>query len=301
MEIRQLKTFLTIAKLGTFTKAAHFLGYTPSTVTTHIQLLEKELNVILLERLGQQITLTKHGQEFYDYADKIVRLECESKSALHKSHIPSGPLTIGMSESLCVFRMTALIKEYNLLYPTVELNLKVGISSDFRALLRKNILDLAFFLEPSFSDPDLTYSLLWPEPIVLLSSPTHVLTKLEEVEPKHLRDQTLVLVESGSNYRLALEKDLEHAGIRLKAVLEIGQIEVIKQLVIHNSGITLLPLVSVQKEIQAGELVVLPWRGTEVQMNAFLVYHKNKWLNDSMKAFMTLVRKEKKLIYANLK
>ncbi len=301
MEIRQLKTFLTIAKLGTFTKAAHFLGYTPSTVTTHIQLLEKELDVILFERLGQRVTLTKHGQEFYDYADKIVRLECESKSALHTSHIPSGPLTIGMSESLCVFRMTTLINEFNLLYPTVELNLKVGISSDFRAMLRKNILDLAFFLEPSFSDPDLAYTLLWPEPIVLLASPSHILTTLEEVEPKHLRDQTLVLVESGSHYRLALEKDLEHGGIRLKAVLEIGQIEVIKQLVIHNSGITFLPLVAVQKEINAGELVVLPWKGTEVQMNAFLAYHKNKWLSDSMKAFMSLVRKEKKSIYANVK
>jgi DNA-binding transcriptional LysR family regulator len=293
MEIRQLKTFLTIAKLGTFTKAAHFLGYTPSTVTTHIQLLEKELNVLLFERLGQQITLTEHGQEFYDYADKIVRLECESKSALHKSHIPCGPLTIGMSESLCVFRMTTLIQEYNSLYPDVELNLKVGISSDFRALLKKNIIDLAFFLEPSLSDPDLSYTLLWPEPIVLVSSPTHALAKLEAVEPEHLRNQTLVLVEAGSNYRLALEKNLEKANIRSKTILEVGPIQVIKQLAIHNSGITLLPLVSVQKEIEAGELVVLPWKGSEIQMNAFLVYHKSKWLNDSMKAFINLISREK--------
>lgn len=295
MEIRQLRTFLTIVKLGTFTKAAHFLGYTPSTVTTHIQLLEKELNLLLFERLGQQITLTEHGQEFYYYADRIVRLEYESKSALNKSHTPCGPLTIGMSESLCVFRMTTLIQEYNSLYPDVELNLKVGISNDFRALLRKNIIDLAFFLEPSLSDPDLTYSLLWPEPIVLVSSPTHDLTKLQAVEPRHLSNQTLVLVEAGSNYRLALENNLEQANIRSKTILEVGQIQVIKQLVIHNSGITLLPLVSVQKEIETGELVVLPWKGSEIKMNAFLVYHKSKWLNDAMKSFIALVSREKGL------
>lgn len=293
MEIRQLKTFLTIAKLGTFTKAAHYLGYTPSTVTTHIQLLEKELDVLLFERLGQQVSLTKQGQDFYEYADIIVKLESESKSILHKSHTPCGPLTIGMSESLCVFRMTKLIQDYNLLYPNVELNLKVGISSDFRPLLRKNIIDLAFFLEPSLSDPDLMYTLLWPEPIVLVACASHPLARLETVEPRHLSDQTLVLVEAGSNYRIALERNLEKASIRSKTILEVGQIEVIKQLVMHNSGITLLPLVSVQKEIEAGELVTLPWKGSEIQMNAFLVYHKSKWLNDPMKAFIDLVRQGK--------
>ena len=111
MEIRQLKTFINIVKLGNFSQAAHFLGYTQSTVTTHIQLLEKELNTLLFVRLGQQITLTEDGQRLYDYAERIVKLEEDAKNALNKSHIPRGPLIIGLPESLCIFRMPVLVKE----------------------------------------------------------------------------------------------------------------------------------------------------------------------------------------------
>ncbi|MCX7780889.1 MAG: LysR family transcriptional regulator [Negativicutes bacterium] len=290
MEIRQLKTFINIVKLGNFSQAAQLLGYTQSTVTTHIQLLEKELNTLLFERFGQQITLTEDGQRLYDYAERIVKLEDDAKNALNKSSTPRGPLIIGMPESLCVYQMPALLKEYCTLYPDVELNLKFGISSDFRLLLRKNVMDLAFLLEPSVLDADLASTLLWPEPIVFVASPAHALAGMSEVEPKHFNNQTFVLVEAGSSYRVAFEKILEKAGIHSKTIFEVGQIQAVKQLVMQNLGITVLPLVSVQKEINAGELVMLPWQGPAIQINAFLVHHKDKWVNYPMRAFIKLVR-----------
>ncbi|MDF2499535.1 MAG: gltR 1 [Anaerosporomusa subterranea] len=289
MEIRQLKTFINIVKLGNFSQAAQFLGYTQSTVTTHIQLLEKELNTLLFERFGQQITLTEDGQRLYDYAERIVKLEEDAKNVLNRSSIPRGPLIIGMPESLCVYRMPALLKEYTSLYPDVELNLKFGTASDFRALLRKNVMDIAILLEQSVSDSELDSTFLWPEPIVLIASPEHTLAKSDSVEPMDLSNQTFVLSEASSNYRLAFEKILEKANVRAKTILEVGQIQAIKQLVLQNLGLSVLPLVAVHKELVTGELVALPWRGPEMQINAYLVKHKGKWVNYPMRAFIKLV------------
>ena len=83
---------------------------------------------------------------------------------------------------------------------------------------------------------------------------------------------------------------LDKANVQPKSILEVGQIQAIKQLVMQNLGITILPLVTVQKEIDAGELVALAWRGPEIEINTYLVHHKDKWVNYPMRAFIKLVK-----------
>ncbi len=290
MEIRQLKTFISIVKLGSFSQAAQLLGYTQSTVTTQIQLLEKSLNTLLFDRFGQQVTLTEEGQRLYNYAEKIVRLEDDAKHALNKSLTPHGPLIIGITESICVYHMPALLKEFSVLYPDVELKVDSYIGNDFRSLLRKRIMDLAFLLEPAVTDPDLTSLHLWPEPIVLVASPHHALAQLEAVTPGDLDGQILVLVESSSQYRVALEKAMDKANARPKTVLDLGQLQAIKHLVVQNTGITILPRIAVKNELGTGELVTLPWKGPLFDFSAFLVQHKDRWPNYAMRAFSKLVR-----------
>ena len=290
MEIRQLRTFMHIVKLGNFSQAAQFQGYTQSTVTTHIQLLEKELNTILFERFGHQLILTTDGEQLYDYAERIIKLTEEAKNTLYNSNVPRGRLVIGMPESLCVYHLPSVLKEYSSLYPDVQLSFKFGIDSDFRILLRKNMLDIAFFLDKHVLDSDLINKFLWPEQIVMVASPTHSLGKLEQVEAKDLQNQTLILVETGSNYRTIFENSLEKAAVHSKNILEVCQIQTIKQLVTSNVGITVLPFAAVKNEILEGSLVVLPWQGTDFAINAFLVYHKEKWISPTIRSFIKLVQ-----------
>lgn len=290
LEIRQLKTFMHIVKLGNFSQAAQFQGYTQSTVTTHIQLLEKELNTILFERFGHQLILTTDGEQLYDYAERIIKLTEEAKNTLYNSNVPRGQLVIGMPESLCVYHLAPVLQEYSSLYPDVSCKFKFVVSTDLRVLLRKNMLDIGFFMEKNIGETDLISRMLWPEPIVMVASPQHELAKLTKVEPKDLHKQTLVLVEAGSSYRTIFEKSIEKAGVHSTTVLEVCQIQTIKQLVTSNVGVTVLPLATVQSELDAKTLVMLPWQGPEFQINAFLVYHKEKWLSPTIRAFIKLVQ-----------
>jgi DNA-binding transcriptional LysR family regulator len=290
LEFRQLKTFMSIVKLGNFSQAAQFLGYTQSSVTTHIQLLEKELNTILFERFGHQLMLTTDGERLYDYAEKITKLAEDAKNELDHFEIPRGPIIIGMPESLCAYYLTDLLQEYTLLYPDVQLKVKFGIGSDFCNLLRKNMMDLAFVLEENSSDTDLVNTLLWNEPIVMVASPNHDLAALSQVEAKDLQDQRLIFIESGTSYQSTLEESLAKRSIFPKAVLEICHIPTIKQMVINNLGITVLPLAVVKEELDAGTLVLLPWHGPTFQANAYLLYYKDKWLSHAIQAFIRLVQ-----------
>ncbi|MEG6584735.1 LysR family transcriptional regulator [Dendrosporobacter sp. 1207_IL3150] len=298
MEIRQLKTFLSIVKLGNFSHAAQYLGYTQSSVTTHIQLLEKELNTVLFERFGHQLMLTTDGERLYDYAERILRISEDAKNELGNFAVPCGSLTIGMPESLCVYHLTDLLKEYSLLYPDVEIKLKFGISSDFRNLLRKNMMDVAFFLEKDIRDADLITNFLWPEPIVIVASPEHEIAQKEIVQPKDLKDQTLIFIESGSGYRAVLEEGLAKAGVKPRTVLEICQIQTIKQFVISKLGITVLPEAAVKNELAEGTLAALPWQGIDLKTDAYLVYHKEKWLSNTIKSFIKLT--EERLLKNNV-
>ena len=291
MEIRQLKTFMHIVKLGNFVQAAQFLGYTQSTVTTHIQLLEKELDTILFERFGHQLTLTTDGEQLYDYAEQIIKLADDAKNTFGNSRIPRGPLLIGMPESVCVYQLPELLKEYSALYPNVHLDFKFGVTNEFRTLLRKNMIDLAFFLEKSLDDADLISYYLWPEPIVVVAAPTHPLALQQQISPSDFQGQTLILVESGSSYRNVLERSLEKASVRYRT-LEVCRIQTIKQLVSASLGITVLPLVTVKEELQSGSLAILPWPDAEqeLQFNTYLVHHKSKWLSHTIRSFIKLIQ-----------
>lgn len=74
MEIRQLITFEKIVELGSFTKAANHLGYTQSTITTHIQDLEKSLGVKLFDKVGRKNVLTSAGKELILYTKELLQI-----------------------------------------------------------------------------------------------------------------------------------------------------------------------------------------------------------------------------------
>lgn len=290
LEIRQLKTFMSIVQLGNFSQAAQFLGYTQSTVTTHIQLLEKELHTVLFERFGHQLMLTTDGERLYDYAENITKLSENAKNELDHCDVPRGPLIVGMPESLCLYYLTDVLEEYVTLYPDVELKLKFGVASDLSNLLHKNMMDLAFFLEHRITDNDLIGKFLWPEPSVMVVSPQHVLAGLKKIEIQNLQDQTLIFIESGSHEQMVLAPCLAKAAVQPRAVLEICEIQMIKQLVMNNLGLTILPTIAVKAELDEGTLVGLPWDGPEFQTNAYLAYHKDKWLSHAIQAFIKLVQ-----------
>lgn len=289
MEIRQLRTFMSIVSLGSFSEAARQLGYTQSSVTSHIQLLEKELGVSLFERMGHALMLTAEGERLYGYAEQITRLDDEAHAALSQQVEPIGTLNLGMSESIATYHLGSVLAEYALLYPQVKMRLRLGTGNYFQSLLRKNLLDLALFIEEKVPDKDLTVHNLWTEPIVLVAAVSHPLAKVDRMDEKLLAGQTLIVTEQNSRYSTLLEEEMEKSGVEPLRMLEIGQIQAAKSFALRGLGLALLPQAAVEDEVKQGLLKILPWQGKNWNMHAYMVHHKDKWLSRPMKLFMKLL------------
>ncbi len=290
MEIKLLKTFLTVAKVESFSRSAEILDYAQSSISTQIQLLEEDLGTKLFERLGRKIKLTAEGRKLLIYAEQILKLDEEAREMISNSPLPKGPLRIGASESLCISYLPPLLKEYHERYPEVEIILKLGGIAELCSWLMENTIDIAFYMDRQIISEILTAERLFDEAMVVLAAAEHQIVSRIPIDPSDLNGMDLVFTESGISYRTAMEDILAEAAVRPKSVMECGSIEVIKKLVLSGLGITLLPRVVVEEEIQKGQLVDLEWQGPDFQIKTQAVYHKDKWLSHALKALLNLER-----------
>lgn len=288
MEFRQLHAFCAVANTASFTHAANILGYAQSTVSTQIQLLEQELNTKLFDRLGKTVVLTSQGSCFLTYAKQILHLSLAAQEAVSGSITPTGSITIGAPESLCVLRLPILLQEYRKRCPNVKIALKTGTCSDFDYWLKSHLIDIAFFLQQETIHPELVTHTLFPEPMVLVAGADHPLIKKGTLTPQDLHNESLILSEIGCSYRIILENILALKRVYPASILDFSSVSAMKQCAISGLGITLLPKIAVTNELATGQLVDLNWNGPDFGISAQIAYHKDKWLSPALAAFFNL-------------
>ncbi len=291
MDFKQLNAFLTIGRLQSFTKAALELGYAQSSITTQIKQLESELNIKLFERIGKNVTLTHEGRKLIPYAKQMLKLCDDIKNNIATTEIPSGTLTIGAAESLCVLRLPEILKEYRKLYPDVDVSIKFGSCADFRHFLSNNIVDVAFSLGVKIDSSEFVSEIELPEQMLLLASPEHPLLKRDKILPHDIANEALILTDTGCSYRAAFENILRDAGITPNVALETGSVQAIKQFTMSGLGISLLPKVAVTDELSSGRLVALNWAGPDFNIISQVIYHKDKWISPALREFLNLAKK----------
>lgn len=287
MDLKHLQTFLTLSEIKNFTKTAEHLHYAQSNVTTQIQQLEQELNVKLFERIGKSITLTSAGSDLIPYASKMLALSKDL--ARNFSEKSGGRITIGASESMCIYRLPAIIKAFQASHPDTELYLQVLDTVDFTSLLSNHTIDIAFTLDYPVNYPNIITEMQIEESICAFSTPDHPLTTKQNLSIYDFADHNLILTGKDCCYRKRFEKELSDAGITPQIVLQTGSIQVIKQTAISGLGICLLPMLTVQKELEARELVRLNYE-TNYNITSQLIYHKDKWLSPYLKELISLIK-----------
>src|SRR5579859_875958 len=291
MELRQLATFRAVAETLNFTRAAAALGYVQSSVTAQIQALEEELGTPLFDRLGKRVLLTDAGRRLLAYADRMINLAEEARAVVGESTDPMGTLVISAPETLCTYRLPALLREFRSRYPRVRLLLRPAPFAEVRRLVAEGTLDVAFALEePGPSSASLHVEPLLTEEIVIVAPPEHPFAARQRVVTADLEGEPLLLTEIGCTYRNLFERVLAAGGVRPAATMEFSSIEAIKQFVMAGMGIAVLPEVTVAADIAAERLVALRWAGDELRIVTQIIWHKDKWLSQALVAFLETAR-----------
>ncbi|HKM34150.1 MAG TPA: LysR family transcriptional regulator [Lachnospiraceae bacterium] len=285
MDLKQLNTFLTLSKIRNYTKTAATLGYAQSSITAQIQQLEKELGTKLFECIGKKVMLTSQGNALIPYATKILSLSMNMKESISNSDTMCGSITIGASESLCIYRLPAIIKAYKEKHPNIDIFLKLLNCNEFVPFLSDNSIDIAFTIGDRIDNESITTIIELPEPIMILASPEHHLSSIDKLSLRDFDKESFILTEHGCCYRGAFEKDLLNANVDFEIVLETGSIQAIKQTTMINLGICVLPEISVTEEIQRKMLIPLAYENNYPIVSQ-IIHHKNKWMSPLLRDFI---------------
>ena len=290
MELRQIKTFQAVAKLLNFNRAAEILNYSQSAVSTQIKLLEEELGVSLFDRLGKSVRLTEAGQMLVQYSQKMLDIEKETLAKVSGWEEPQGSISIRMPQSIATYLLPSVLMEFHTRFPKVGINISSCAYHSLPQEFRTGIIDVAFLLADSIHFAELKAELLRIEPLVIVASPDHSLSKQSTIHIRDLIGQSILLPKHDCSYKMIFEQILTEEKVDSATIMELNSIEAIKHCVIKGIGVTMIPMMSVAQEISQNKLTVLRWSEEKLETGILMIWHKDKWLSPSLRAFMDTVK-----------
>jgi DNA-binding transcriptional LysR family regulator len=148
LDFRMLETFMWVANLRSFRRAADKLHTTQPAVSHRIAQLESRLGVRLLDRDRRTVSLTAKGRDLLSYVERLTRLRAEMIASVGDASAMRGTVQLGVAESIVHTWLPALLEEVNATYPNLALEIEVDISPNLRERLIARDLNLAFMLGP---------------------------------------------------------------------------------------------------------------------------------------------------------
>lgn len=291
MDIRHFVTFKNIVDTGSFVNAANKLGYTQSSVTSHVQQLESSLNVKLFEKLGRKMVLTNAGKELLPLSTELLNVMDKIEQIGKNTDNITGELKIAAPETLTIYKLEPILKEFREKAPNVKLSIINSNCYDIKNRTIKGEVDIALLFAPCTENDNLYTKPLAQIPLVLVCSPNECLNSIN----LNIHDQTLqtsiIVNEPECIYRNIFEKHLKNKNIIVDNIIELWSIESIKKCVKSGIGIALLPDIAVAEDIKSQQLKSLQIDSNDLVITTSIAYHKSKWINPSMKLFIQIVER----------
>lgn len=283
MDLQALKVFQTVAKQGSFSKAARELNYAQSNITTKIQQLESQLETVLFYRHNRGVTLTVKGKTLLNYAEKIFRLIEETDKVMKDAQTPQGPLLIGSMETTAAVRLPPILAKYHQNYPDVDITLKTGPTEEHIQAVLGYELDGAFTAGPVHL-PELNELPIFEEELVLITNRNHPpLLSIQDVQTR-----TLLVFRTGCSYRARLEQWLNHERVIPNKIMEFGTLEAIIGCVSAGLGISLLPYSVISKHVESEVLQCHQIPAEYRNVKTVFIYRKDSFIPASLVKFIDM-------------
>jgi len=240
MDLRVLKTFQTIGKVGSFQRAAEELQYGQSTITMQIQKLEADLGVKLFKR-GKKLQLTEAGRLLMKEVAHILNgVESLRQTMKDLETGDAGIIRMGAIEPTASLRLPSVLVPFCDERPKVQLTLEVGNTESISQRVEQGELDFGICSTPEPND-QVTFEPWFTESLALLIPENCSLAEKEEIWITDIQGHRLLLTGRKCPYRKQLEGLLMERGTNPYSGIEIGSVETIKHLVVKGMGLAIVP------------------------------------------------------------
>jgi len=292
MQLRNLITFIHVAELGSFTKAAELLGYSQSTISFQIKQLEEELECLLFERINHTITLTERGHELVSYAHQIRSLTEEFKEKPNQGDQLSGHIHIVTPDSICEEMVNARYFDFHDKYPLISIRFSTADTLAMFEMLDRNEADLIITLDVHSYHKDYIIAREEQLPIHFVTNANSRFAGQKGLSIRDIAKEPFVLTEYGQGYRRAFDRELAKRSIDITPVLEIGRTDMITSVLAKSDMISFLPDFVTKPLVDEGVLCYLDVCDMDVEIWKQLIYHKNKWMSKSLKALIEFIKEQ---------
>lgn len=287
MELRQITTFVRVAQLDSFSKAAESLGYSQSAVTVQIRQLEEELDTRLFDRMGKKITLTDRGKLFLEGAYEVLQRVNKLQRSVEEGGELRGDLRLGTIESLCLTKLPPILLEFCRLHPKVSVRITIGSPEELIEGMEHNHLDLIYILDDPRYNNNWEKLMEREEEVVFVTAAASPLAG-RSLALTDLVDEPFLLTEKDANYRRALDQRLAFRGMELEPFLEISDTKFILKMLEAGRGVSFLPRFVLEEPVAQGRLAVLDVADCRTVMYRQIFCHREKWRTREMEEFLRL-------------
>ena len=291
MDLRNLTTFIQVAELGSFTKAAEKLGYSQPTISFQIKQLETELGAQLFERIGHTVALTDRGHTALSYAQNICRMTQTMINGTEIDNQAKGIIKLAMADSLCPSLIENNFAEFHRQYPGVALNVTTAGTDELFRLVDRNEVDIVCTLDTHIYNTSYIIADEEKVGVHFVASPLNPIVKKEDLTKSDLLSESFILTEKGMSYRRVMDEKFAEDKIEISPILEISSTAIICKLIEANAGVSFLPDYVTEKAVNEGKLVRLNVTDFKVDVWKQLLYHRDKWISPQMQAALDFLSK----------
>ena len=282
MDTANLQTFITVAKLESFSQAAEQLYLTQPAISKRIAALESELDARLFDRIGRRVTLTEAGRTLLPRAQALL-LEIEDSRRLISNLTGSvaGRLSLGTSHHIGLHRLPPVLRSYTASYPEVELDLHFMDSEQACQAVLSGDLELGIVTLPLTPIAELESEIIWPDPLSIVVGADHPLARQKTIKLARLADFPAILPAKGTYTREVLEQTFAPRELALHIGMTTNYLETIRMLVGIGLGWSVLPRNMLDHDLHA-----LDVPGLSLSRQLGVVRHRARTLSNAAHAMI---------------
>ncbi|MGH9491752.1 MAG: LysR substrate-binding domain-containing protein [Terriglobales bacterium] len=296
MDFDQINTFLEVARLHSFSRAAVTCYRTQPAISAQIRLLEEEAGARLFDRGGGKVALTAAGRVFHEYASRLRQLRKEALDAVADlNHTPQGELSLAANEGSCLHVLPEVFARFKRRHAAVRVHIRRGEHADILEAVLENRVDFGLVSLPA-GDPRLQVVPLHRDEIVAVVSPGHALAARAARAPDadhpvaewaQVAEYPLVLPKSGST-RDALDERLQPYASRLRISMELESTELVKAFAAAGLGVGFVGRTLALAEARSGQLALVALAGPKLYRELGLVFRRDRALGRAALAFIDM-------------
>lgn len=282
--LKQIQTFLEVARQGSVSKAAERLFVTQPAVSMQIRQLEDAFGLPLVEPVGHNIRLTHAGEAFRTHAIAAMG-QFKDLEALMADHVglKRGRIDLAVVSTAKYF-IPMLLVRFGKQFQGIDIQLKIDNRENILGLLARNEADLVV-MGRAPADMDCVATPFATNPQAVLATPDHALVRRKKLPFSALADHGFVVREEGSGTRAAMERLFAENKTPLKVVMEMPSNETIKQAVMAGMGLSFLSLRTVRHELASGHIALVDIVGLPVMGHWYVTHLSQKKLSPAARAF----------------